>query len=149
MRRDDLLAGSLLAVAGIAALVGAIGLRVGTLLHPQPGFFPFLGAAALIGLALALMAQARLGRSTGSEQFGEMGRPAMLVAGMAVYVGILEPVGYLLATCLLAALMLRVLRVACWRVVGVTSVVLAVATYLLFRRVLGIDLPPGVVTFLG
>ena len=149
MRRDDLLAGFLLAAAGIAALAGAVGMRVGTPLHPQPGFFPFLGAAALIGLALALMTQAWLGRSTGSERFGAMGRPATLVAGMAVYIGILEAAGYVLATTLLAVLMLRVLRVASWRAGGVTSVVLAVGTYLLFRRVLGIDLPPGMVTVLG
>jgi putative tricarboxylic transport membrane protein len=149
VQRDDVLAGALLGVLGVAALVGAVGLRIGTPLRPQPGFFPFLGACALIGLSVTLVLQAGLGRSTGSEAFGEVGRPAALVAGMAVYVAILEPLGYVPATLLLAWLMLRVLRVTSWRAVAVSSVLLAVGTYLVFRRVLGIDLPPGLVTFLG
>jgi putative tricarboxylic transport membrane protein len=149
MRRDDLLAGVLLGVLGVAAVAGAVGLRIGTPLRPQPGFFPFLGACALSLLSATLMLQAWLGRSTGSEAFGEVGRPATLVAGMAVYVGVLEPLGYVPATLLLAGLILRVLRVTSWRAVAVSSAALSIGTYLLFRRVLGIDLPAGLVTFLG
>jgi putative tricarboxylic transport membrane protein len=66
-----------------------------------------------------------------------------------VYVGVLEPLGYVPATLLLAGLILRVLRVTSWRAVAVSSAALSIGTYLLFRRVLGIDLPAGLVTFLG
>jgi putative tricarboxylic transport membrane protein len=149
VRRDDLLAGALLGALGVAALAGAVGLKIGTPLRPQPGFFPFIGACALGVLSATLMLQACLGRSTGSEAFGQVARPATLVAGMAVYVGVLESLGYVPATMLLAGLILRVLRVASWRAVAVSSVALSVGTYVLFRRVLGIDLPAGLVTFLG
>jgi putative tricarboxylic transport membrane protein len=149
MKRDDLLAGLLLALVGLGVVLGAIRLHIGTPLHPQPGFFPVLGGAALALLAVILMVQAALGRSTGTEAFGRLGPPAIMVVGMGVYVAILEPLGYVPATMLIAAVILRVLGVSSWRVLGVASLALSVGTYLLFARVLGIDLPAGVLEFLG
>ena len=149
MKRDDLLAGLLLALVGLGMVLGAIRLHIGTPLHPQPGFFPFLGGAALALLAVILATQAALGRSTGTEAFGRLGPPAVLVVGMGMYVAILEPLGYVLSTTLIAAVILRVLGVRLWRVLTVTSLALSVGTYLLFARVLGIDLPAGVLEFLG
>jgi len=64
-------------------------------------------------------------------------------------VAILEPLGYVLSTMLIAAVILRVLGVRLWRVLGVTSLAVSVGTYLLFARVLGIDLPAGILEFLG
>jgi putative tricarboxylic transport membrane protein len=149
MKRDDVVAGGLLALVGFAVIVGAVRLHVGTPLHPQPGFFPFLGGGALTLMALVLVAQAALGQSTGTEAFGRLGAPIAVVVGMAVYVAILEPVGYVPGTILIGAVILRVLGVTSWRVLGVARVVLSVGTYLLFARVLGIDLPAGMLEFLG
>jgi len=149
MKRDDLPAGLLLALVGLGVVLGAIRLHVGTPLHPQPGFFPFLGGAALALLAVILVVQAALGRSTGTEAFGRVGPPAIMIVGMGVYVAILEPLGYVLGTILIAGVILRILGVRSWRVLGVASLVLSVGTYLLFARVLGIDLPAGVLEFLG
>jgi len=75
--------------------------------------------------------------------------PAILIAGMAVYVGILDSVGYVLSTLFIAALILRVLGIKSWRMLGGASAVLSVGTYLLFARLLGIELPPGILAFLG
>ena len=149
MTRNDLLAGGLLAVVGISVVLGAFRLHIGTPLHPQPGFFPFLGGSALTLLSGILLVQAALGRSTGSEAFGKVGPPAIVVAGMGVYVAILDPVGYVPATMLIAGLILRVLGVRSWRALGLASVVLAVSTYFLFARMLGIDLPVGVLGIFG
>jgi putative tricarboxylic transport membrane protein len=149
MRHDDLLAGLLLACVGLAVVLGAIRLHIGTPLHPQPGFFPFLGGGALALLAVVLVVQAALGRSTGTEAFGRLGPPAIMVLGMSVYAAILEPLGFVPGTLLIAGLMLRVLGVRSWRALAAASLALSVGTYLLFARVLGIDLPPGVLGFLG
>ncbi len=115
MKRDDFLAGSLLAIVGIGVVIGAVQLRIGTPLHPQPGFFPLLGGSALTLLAVILLFQAALGRSTGSEAFGKVGPPAIMVVGMCVYVAILEPAGYVPATILISGVILRVLGVRSWR----------------------------------
>lgn len=149
MKRDDLLAGSLLALVGMGVVIGAIRLHIGTPLQPQPGFFPLLGGGALTILAAILLFQAALGRSTGSHAFGKVGPPAVMVAGMAVYVAILEPVGYVPATILIVVVILRVLGVRSWPTVGLTSLLLSVGTYFLFARLLGIDLPAGVLGLLG
>jgi putative tricarboxylic transport membrane protein len=146
--RADLFAGSLLGVVGLGVIIGAVRLHIGTPLHPQPGFFPFLGGIALSLLSGILLAQAALGRSTGSDAFGKVGPPAIVVAGMSLYVLALEPVGYVPATALIAGLILRVLGVRSrWRL-SLTSLILAVGTYLVFARVLGIDLPVGVLGLL-
>ena len=147
--KGDVVGSLLLALTGIAAVVGSVKLRIGTPTSPQPGFFPFLGGAALAVLSLLLLVQAWRGRSGGTEAFGEVRRPAILVVGMGVYVAILDPLGYVPATILIAALILRVLGVTSWRVLGVGSVALSVGTYLLFDRLLGVELPAGVLEFLG
>jgi putative tricarboxylic transport membrane protein len=149
MKRDDLLAGCLLALVGIGVVIGAFRLHTGTPLHPQPGLFPLFGGGALTILAVILLVQAALGRSTGSEAFGKLGPPAIMVVGMGVYVAVLEPVGYVPATMLISAVILRVLGVRSWRTLSLTSLFLSFGTYLLFARVLGIDLPAGIVGFLG
>ena len=147
--KGDVVGGLVGALTGIAVVVGSLGLRIGTPSSPQPGFFPFLGGMALVALSCVLVVQAGLGRSTGTESFGEVRRPALLVGGLGVYVGLLDPLGYVLATILIAGVILRVLGVTSWRVLAVGSVALSLGTYLLFGRVLGVDLPPGVLGFLG
>ena len=145
----DLIGSLLLALTGVGVVVGSIALRIGTPTNPQPGFFPFFGGVALIAMSLMLLVQAWRGRSTGSERFGEVRRPAILVVGMGVYVAVLDPLGYVPSTIFLGALILRVLGVTSWRTLGVASVTLSVVTYLLFARLLGIELPAGVMDFLG
>jgi putative tricarboxylic transport membrane protein len=147
--RADLFAGSLLGLLGFGVVIGAIRLHIGTPLHPQPGFFPFLGGIALTLLSTILIVQAALGRSTGSEAFGRLGPPAIMVLGMGVYVAVLEPVGYVPATMLISVVILRVLGVRSWHALGLASVVLAIGTYVLFARVLGIDLPAGILGLIG
>lgn len=147
--KGDIIGGVLGVLVGIVVVAGAIQLRTGTPTSPQPGFFPFLGGVAVVVLSSILLVQAGLGWSTGGEAFGEVRRPAILIASLAVYVAILDPVGYVLATTPIAGVILRVLGVTSWRVLGMGSVALSVGTYLLFARVLGIDLPAGLLEFLG
>jgi putative tricarboxylic transport membrane protein len=147
--RGDVIGGLLGIAVGTAVIFGAVALQVGTPLHPQPGFFPLLGGLAVFALSSALLVQAVLGRSTGGEAFGEIRQPAILVAGLAVYIAILEPVGYLPATGFIAAVILRVLGVKSWPQLALGSVALPVVTWLLFARLLGVDLPAGLLGDFG
>jgi putative tricarboxylic transport membrane protein len=147
--RGDIIGGVLLILLGIGVLVEAFRLGVGTLLTPQPGFFPFLGGFLLIALSIVLLVQGLLGRGKKAQAFGEMRRPAILVAIMGVYVGVLDPLGYVLATIVIAAVILRVLGVTSWKALSLASLALSVGTYFLFARILGIELPSGVLPFLG
>jgi len=136
-------------LAGLGVMIESIRLTIGTPTNPQPGFFPFLGGAILIGLSLVLTIRAWLGIGKRPEPFGEVRRPAALVAGTGVYVLILDPLGYVLATIPLGFLVLWILGVKSWQVLGSVSVGLSVVTYFLFAHLLGIELPPGLLKLLG
>ena len=146
--KGDLVGGVAFMLAGLAVMAGAVAQKVGTPTEPQPGFFPFLGGAVIVALSLALQVQALRGHSSGGQAFGEMRRPAILVIGMAVYAAVLDPLGYVISTVFIGALILRVLGVTSWRVLAVTSVLLAVGTYAVFDRLLGVELPAGVLDML-
>jgi hypothetical protein len=68
---------------------------------------------------------------------------------MIVLVAVLDRVGFLFGTFLASGLILRILNVKSWRVVFVTSLCLSIGTYLLFDRLLGIDLPVGILARWG
>ena len=141
--KGDVIAGVLGLLAGAAVVAGAVALGIGAPTDPEPGFFPFLGGMGIIATSAALLVQARLGRGSGGEAFGEIRRPAMLAAALAGYVAILEPAGYLLATALAAPAILWVLGITSWIRLAAGGVLLPVLTWLLFARALGVDLPVG------
>ena len=131
-------------LAGAGTIIGAFKLKVGTPLHPQPGFFPFLGGTILAALSSILLVQAWLERGKKDGTFGEVRRPAILVIGIAIYLAILDPLGYVLATIFLNSVILRMLGMKSWKGLVASSVALSLGTYLLFCRILNVELPVGV-----
>lgn len=115
-----------------------------------PRAFPLLvggglGVVAVIGLAQAFM-PGREGSVADNASDPIHWRPVLiLLAALAGYAALLVPAGYWQST--------TVFFVVCARVLGsrrlvrdaVIALVLALATYVLFDRVLGITLPPGLV----
>ena len=127
-----------------AVMIGAYRLRLGTPMEPQPGFFPFLAGAVLFVLCVILLLQVFFGRSHGAEAFGELWRPVVLIIGLFAYSVVLDLLGYIIATIILSAVVLRVLGVKIgWKLVAI-SVGLSVGTYVLFDRLLDLSLPGGI-----
>jgi putative tricarboxylic transport membrane protein len=151
--RTDIIESVLLTLVGIGVVVESIRLQVGTPLMPQPGFFPLIGGLLLIGFSLTFLVRAWVARSDASQQsqevFGELRRPLILVVSMGLYTAVLEWLGYILPTLLISVLILRVLGVTSWKELGLASLGISVGTYFLFGRILGIELPTGVLSFLG
>ena len=145
----NIVAGLVLILVGTWAVIEAIGLRVGTPTEPQPGFFPFLSGAFIIILSSIILAQGFFGHSKTKVSLAEMKRPALLVAVLAVSAAILEPLGYVITSFVVVALVLLIMRIKSWRVVLVTSLALSIGTFLLFGRLLGITLPTGILSALG
>jgi len=127
---------------GIGFTVGAVQLQIGKPTEPQPGFFPFLGGVILVILSALFLFQARLGRTEEARAFGKLRGPVIVVVGLILYVAGLESLGYVVATALLSALILRVLETK-FRVLIPVSLLLAVGSYILFDRLLGVTLPGG------
>jgi putative tricarboxylic transport membrane protein len=149
---SDLKASLVFLVLGLWACLEAHRLGFGSIRAPEPGFFPWLGGLALSGLSLGLFAQAWRGRGTrspGKLQRNEWARPVILTGVLLLYVPILEPVGYPIATTVLCVMALWILGARRWSITLCVSAALAVGSFLLFRRVLGVELPAGILAFLG
>jgi len=142
-RDPEILSGLFFLIFGIAVIIGALGLPLGTPLEPKPGFFPLL--AGIFLSALSFIYLIRLATGSGSEirSAGVWTRPAGLIAGLGVYTLILNFVGYLIATILLSVIVLRVLETPKWWRVIVLGSAAALSSYLLFDVILGVTLPPG------
>jgi len=134
---------------GIGAVHGAIRLKVGSPTEPQPGFFPFLGGLSLIVLSTIIFFKGRIGQGQEKIAFGEVGRPALLLVVMIALVAVLDNVGYVIGTFIASGLILRILNVRSWRTLILTSLCLSIGTYVLFDKLLGIDLPVGILVRLG
>jgi len=134
---------------GIGAVLGAIRLKVGSPTEPQPGFFPFLGGLSLIVLSFVIFLKGQMGQSQKKVAFGEVGRPALLLVVLIALVAVLDSVGYVIGTFIASGLILRILNVKSWRTLILTSLCLSIGTYILFDKLMGIDLPVGILARLG
>ena len=146
--RRDMIAGVLLIAIGIAVIVWAFRLQVGTLLRPLSGFFPLLVGSGIVALSIVLFFRGWRGGGTALPAYGDWQRPAIMVTGLAVYALILAPVGYILSTVFIAMVTLRVLGLRSWKVIVLSSIVLSVTVYVVFTRLLDVELPAGIFTFL-
>ena len=142
-RRSDLGAGLAFLAMGIGACLEAGRLGFGSVHAPEPGFFPWIGGVLLIGLALGLFGWGLVRRAAAAPARGEWARPAMLLGALVLYVPLLEPVGFPVATTALCVVTLRILKTEGWWLTVAVALALAVGTFLLFHRGLGVELPPG------
>ena len=138
----QIVAGLCFLAIGIGFTVGAVKLQIGVPTEPQPGFFPFWDGVILIALSAVFLFQAWGGRVGESHAFGRLGGPAVVVLALVLYVATMETVGYVITTALLSAVVLKVLETKP-RVLVLMSLILAVASYLIFDRLLGVTLPLG------
>ena len=147
--RSDAVGSLFLFLLGLGAIIGAIRLKVGSPTEPQPGFFPFLGGLSLAIFSTVIFIKGQMGQAKEKVAFGEIGRPALLLVVMIALVAVLDSVGYVIGTFIASVLILRILNAKSWRTLLLTSLCLSVGTYILFDKLLGIDLPVGILVRLG
>ena len=141
-KTGDIVVGLGFLAIGIAFAMSSIKLKIGVPTEPQPGFFPFFDGIILIALSGLLLVQAWRGKAGERPAFGKVGGPAIVVLTLILYVATLEALGYVITTAILAASVLKVMETKL-RVLVPVSLILAVASYLLFDRLLGVTLPRG------
>jgi putative tricarboxylic transport membrane protein len=146
---SDIIGSGILILFGIVGIIGAIGLRIGTPTEPQPGFFPFLSGAIIIIFSLIILIRGCLVHTEVKRSFGEIRRPAMLVGVLIIFVAILEPLGFIIASLFAIALVLFIMGVKSWQTLLISSFAFSIGTFLLFDRLLGISLPAGVLSRFG
>jgi putative tricarboxylic transport membrane protein len=145
MRKPGDVIGSLVLLFVSAwAITGGLKLHLGKASEPQPGFFPFWGGVVIAVLSGILLVQALSGRSKGSEPFGALWRPLIMIIGLIVYVAFLDSLGYIISTLVLAIILLRVLGTKKPWVLALAALIIAFVSYVLFDRLLNVTLPRGV-----
>jgi len=142
-KRADALAGIFFALVGIGVMVQAIGLGIGTATDPKPGFFPLLGGFGLTIISTILVVRSLGKHNIELKEFGDFWRPLVLVLGLGIYILTLDILGYIIATVILSAIVLHLMDTKPWWVLLGISLGLALASFLLFDRLLGVILPKG------
>jgi putative tricarboxylic transport membrane protein len=117
---------------------------IGAVKAPGPGFWPFMIAVVIAGLgaALALRPGPPAGMAGSASRWRNL---AVALATLACYVAALEPLGYLPTTGGLLFAQMRWVEQRSWRASLLTAVIGAAASYVLFREILGVPLPVGIV----
>ena len=70
-----------------------------------------------------------------------------VTAWTALYFGVFERVGYLVATAVYLIVLMAIFNKNKWLANGLTSVLFAVGSYVLFVKILGVTLPVGILRF--
>jgi putative tricarboxylic transport membrane protein len=146
--KRDMIFAVVLVPLGIAVIIGALRLKLGTPLHPGAGFFPFLIGIVLIALSILLFMRAWLRGGRAHQPYSEWKQASIVVAAQALYVATLESLGYVFSATLLSFAVLRSMEVRSWKALIWATLILSVGAYVLFRYFLGVDLPPGLLEFL-
>jgi putative tricarboxylic transport membrane protein len=142
VRRDAVAAVAVLAL-GAGAAEEASKLPFGTVRNPGPGFVPWWLGLVLLFLGAVLLVQALRARERAGGGEARPWKIALLLAALAVYVLVLDAVGYAIATFLLVVFMLRALEPHRWPVALAVAVLAAGGSYVLFAVWLGVPLPAG------
>jgi putative tricarboxylic transport membrane protein len=132
---------------GVFVVFAGRDLGTGTLAAPGSGFLPFWAGLLMCGFALSVLwsAVTEGGPSVGSLWAGvRWGNVILMIASLAVYAALLEPLGFLVATIPLLLVLLRGVDPVPWRTAIPTAVLSTVGVWWVLKRALLIQLPAGI-----
>ena len=139
-------------VLGVGAILVAIpvavatwGFGVGSPKSPGAGFWPLVIVVVMAGLGLSLILHPSQAVPSAATQDPRWGRLWIALGTMAFYVVALNPLGFPLATSVLLYVQLRWVEGRPWRLSAWTAVLTALVAFVLFRVLLKVPLPAGVV----
>ncbi len=117
---------------------------------PGPSFFPWVITFFLAALTLALFVKGARGMRAEAAS-GERGPPprreALAIGAFALYLVVLMPLGFILSTMAFFAAFMVIYGARHPLLVALTSIVVPLALYTLFRHGLTIVLPRGLLSF--
>jgi putative tricarboxylic transport membrane protein len=139
----------LMVLAGLV-IREALELEVGTPTNPGSGFMVCGAAAALGLLALHQCVRSLAARAPATESAVariRWSRIVAVVSAILLYILALRPVGYLVCTFLLLSFLFQVLEHGHWVARTIGAAMTAFATYVIFAKMLQLNLPRGLLTF--
>jgi len=138
-------------VLGVGAVLLAIpvgaaswGFGVGSPKSPGAGFWPLVIALTMAGLGLWLILRPTPNAMTAAGE-SRWGKFIVSLGTLAFYVVAIEPLGYLSATVVMLFVQLRWVESRSWKSSAAIAVLMAVISLVLFRVLLKVSLPEGVI----
>jgi putative tricarboxylic transport membrane protein len=146
MKTGDIVSGAALAGLGVFIIVEARGWEYVGPDGPGPGFFPLWYGVCMVALSVLLVAMSLVERASapsGPVNWPEVGRALMAWAGLALCVGLLKILGFLLAFGLFTFFLVAVMYRRPLGTAIAVSIGMPVGFYLLFPLALNVTLPVG------
>ena len=152
MNRLDQLGGLFWLVISIIVCVESIRAHIGTFKNPGPGFLPLcagvaLGVFAIILLTTSILRKRMEGKITNPFKGVNWGKAILFLIPLFAYTIFLSWLGYLIATFgLMLFLFIIIERTKLWIEIMIALITVS-ASYIVFYRWLGIQLPRGIFGF--
>jgi putative tricarboxylic transport membrane protein len=154
MNRLDQVSSLVWLFAGILIILGSLlSLRVGTANDPGPGLFPVLAGILLTAFSLTVFLKATFQERSQEKNVRALWaiphrrKVVYTIAVLFVYAILLERVGFLFMTLLLFIFLFRKIEPQKWKLVIGLSILASVGAYLIFDRILQVQLPRGLFGF--
>lgn len=148
MNRGEMAAGILLLAFAGAILWGALQMPPGTANAPGPGFFPRGLGALLAAVSIGLVIRA-LRLAPADDAAVALGHRdiALTVVALAIFGLVFEPLGFVLGASLFMLVLVRAFSPLGWAGSLVVALAIALGSYFVFVKLLGVTLPRGVLPF--
>ena len=154
MNRPEQVSGLIWLLSGISITAHTLfSLRIGSFREPGPGFFPIFAGGALTSLALLHLLRTTWTKTLEKKTLGELWRGSgwrkvcSIIGALAICYVIFEQAGFLLTITCLMIFLLTVIGGKTWKYAVCVAVLISACSYLLFCRLLQVELPTGVLGF--
>jgi putative tricarboxylic transport membrane protein len=146
MKKNDIIAGGIFIALGIFIFTQTWNYPSPEKGHPGPDLFPNILALLFIGFGLALIIKARKLIFAKAEIVSgprRISNALIVLAIVAVYVGVVNFVGFLVTSAVLLFLLMKKLGVTILKS-AVASVIITLFINLMFSKILRVPLPYGI-----
>jgi hypothetical protein len=137
-------------LVGLASVSGAIDLGVGTMSDPHSGFMAFVAGVLIVILALSICVKSYMTGTGEQTKLSELWsglqwwRPIAICLLVLAFILVFDWLGYFVSSLLMLTIIMRWLEDQSWLFSILVPVVVVTATWLLFSKVLLINLPSGI-----
>jgi putative tricarboxylic transport membrane protein len=152
VKKADQWSGFALLLLAVAMIWAALGLPLGDLHKPGPGFFPFWLGVIMGAMSIGLIVQTTLAKRSALtirdilEEDVRWRKVLLVLAALILYAFLMDTIGFLIVTFLLMVALLRFIEPQPWKAVFGWALAGSVGSYLIFEVWMKLRLPKG---FLG